>query len=40
MNGSRVRISYVAGLVGALLVVVTIALVSLVHAFASIQVVA
>ena len=40
MNGSRVRISYAAGLVGALVVVVTIALVSLAYALANIQVVA
>jgi hypothetical protein len=40
MNGSGFRFSYAAVLVGALVAVVTIALVALVHASASIQVVA
>jgi hypothetical protein len=40
MNGSRSRVPYVACLVVALVAVVTIALASLAHAFANIQVVA
>jgi len=40
MNGSRFRVSYAAYLVGALVAVVTIALVSLAYALANTQVVA
>jgi hypothetical protein len=40
MNGSRFRVSYAACLVGALVAVVTIALISLAYALANVQVVA
>jgi len=40
MNGSRLRVSYAACLVGALIAVVMIALVSLAYALANVKVVA